>query len=59
MLTLRCTYTGSIPVEAHCVAPDRLTGLSAAAIARLPVQHGNAPAILGDFFTITGDAADA
>jgi formylmethanofuran dehydrogenase subunit C len=28
-------------------------------IAALPVQHGNAAAVLGDFFAVTGDAADA
>jgi formylmethanofuran dehydrogenase subunit C len=59
MLQLRCNYTGSIPVEAPCVAPDRLAGMSTAAIARLPVQHGNATAVLGDFFAITGNAANA
>ncbi|HEY1377254.1 MAG TPA: formylmethanofuran dehydrogenase subunit C [Gemmataceae bacterium] len=59
MLTLRCTYTGAVPVEAPCVAPDRLAALSAAAIARLPVLHGNRAAVLGDFFTVTGDPADA
>ena len=59
MLTCHSTYTGSIPVEAPCVAPDRLANLSADAIARLPVQHGNTAAVLGDFFTITGNAADA
>jgi formylmethanofuran dehydrogenase subunit C len=59
MLTMRCTYTGSVPVEAPCLAPDRLVALTADAIARLPVQHGNAVATLGDFFTITGNAVDA
>ncbi len=59
MLTLRCTYTGSVPLEAPSVAADRLAVLSADAIARLPVQHGNAAAVLGDFFTITGDPSDA
>jgi formylmethanofuran dehydrogenase subunit C len=59
MLHLRCTYTGTVPIEAPCVAPDRLAGLSADAVARLPVQHGNAVAAVGDFFTITGDPADA
>jgi formylmethanofuran dehydrogenase subunit C len=58
-LTLRCTYIGTVPVEAPCVAPDRLAGLSVDAIARLPVQHGNTAATVGDFFTITGDPADA
>jgi formylmethanofuran dehydrogenase subunit C len=59
MLQLRCTYTGSVPVEVPCVAPDRIALLSADAVARLPVQHGNATVHLGDFFTITGDPADA
>jgi formylmethanofuran dehydrogenase subunit C len=59
MLQLRCTYSGKVPVETPCVAPDRLAGLSADAIARLPVQHGNAAAALGDFFSVAGDAADA
>src|SRR5437660_11109636 len=59
MLTLRNNYTGKVPVEVPCIASDRLAGLSADAIARLPVQHGNAAAVLGDFFSISGDAADA
>jgi formylmethanofuran dehydrogenase subunit C len=58
-LTLRCTYTGKVPVEAPCVAADRFAALSIAAIAALPVQHGNAAATLGEFFTVTGDPADA
>jgi formylmethanofuran dehydrogenase subunit C len=59
MLTLRCTYTGTVPVEAPCVAVDRLAGLTADAVARLPVQHGNAAEALGEFFTVTGDPTDA
>jgi formylmethanofuran dehydrogenase subunit C len=59
MLQLRCTYKGSVPVEAPCVAPDLLAGMNTSQIAALPVQHGNAVATLGDFFTITGDPADA
>jgi formylmethanofuran dehydrogenase subunit C len=59
MLTLRCTYNGNVPIEAPCVEPDRFAGLTATAVARLPVQHGNAAAMLGDFFTVTGDPADA
>jgi formylmethanofuran dehydrogenase subunit C len=58
-LILRCTYSGTIPVETPCVAADRLAGLSATDIGRLPVQHGNAAATLGDFFTITGDPSNA
>jgi formylmethanofuran dehydrogenase subunit C len=58
MLALGCTYTGSVPVETPCLAPDRLAGLALSQIAALPVQHGNAAAVLGDFFTITGDPSD-
>src|SRR5256885_1740456 len=59
MLHLRCTYTGTIPLEAECITPDRLAGLSLAGIAALPVQHGNATARLADFFTIDVDPSDA
>src|SRR5688572_5030060 len=57
---LRLTYHGTtrIPVEAECVTPDNLAGKSAAEIAQLPVQHGNAPAPLGEFFNVEGDATD-
>ena len=57
MLTLR--YHGTtIPVEAECLTPDNLAGKSAAEVAALPVQHGNAPAPLGEFFKVSGDASD-
>lgn len=60
-MTLRLTsrYSGSVPIEAPCVAPDRLAGLSPAKIAKLPVQHGNASAQLGDYFKVDGDTSDA
>jgi formylmethanofuran dehydrogenase subunit C len=58
MLHLRYHGTTTIPVEAECVTPDNLTGKSVAEIAALPVQHGNAPAPLGEFFTIEGDSGD-
>jgi formylmethanofuran dehydrogenase subunit C len=57
---LRLTYKSltTIPVEAECITPDQLAGKSAAEVAALPVQHGNAPAPLGDFFTVEGSADD-
>ncbi len=57
---LRLTYisTTSIPVEAECLTPDGLAGKSVAEIAALLVQHGNAPAPLGEFFRIDGAADD-
>jgi formylmethanofuran dehydrogenase subunit C len=55
---LRLTYRGTttVPVEAECLTPDHLAGKSAAEVAALPVQHGNAPAPLGEFFRVEGDA---
>ena len=58
MLLLRYHGTTTIPVEAECVTPDALAGKSAAEVAALPVQHGNAAVPLGEFFTVTGDAGD-
>lgn len=58
MLTLRYRGTTTIPVEAEAITPDNLAGKTPAEIAALSVQHGNAPAPLGEFFTIEGDAAD-
>ena len=51
MLRSRYHGTTTIPVEAECITPDNLAGKSLAEIAALPVQHGNAPAPLGEFFT--------
>src|SRR5437879_5404101 len=58
MLRLQYTSSTTIPVEAEAITPDHLAGKSVAEIAALPVQHGNAPAPLGEFFRIEGDAGD-
>ena len=58
MLVLQYRGTTTIPVEAECLTPDNLAGKSAAEVAALPVQHGNAPAPLGEFFKVSGDASD-
>ena len=58
MLTLRYHGATRIPVEAECITPDNLAGKTIAEIAALPVQHGNAPAPLGEFFDVEGDAGD-
>jgi formylmethanofuran dehydrogenase subunit C len=49
---------GPLSIELEGVVPDRLVGLDAAAIARLPVQADSRPCPLGDLFTIHGDATD-
>jgi formylmethanofuran dehydrogenase subunit C len=58
MLLLRYKSTTTVPVEAECLTPDNLAGKTPAEIARLPVQHGNAAAPLGEFFDVEGDAGD-
>src|SRR4051812_27876717 len=58
MLRLRYNSTTTIPVEAEAIIPDGLAGKTAAEIAALPVQHGNATAPLGEFFAVEGDASD-
>jgi formylmethanofuran dehydrogenase subunit C len=58
MITLTRRGEVCIPVEAESLTPNLLQRLSPTEIASLPVQQGNAVAQLGDFFHITGDAAD-
>ena len=52
-LALKTPLTSRL--EAECVAPDRLAGLSEHDIAALPVWMGRDAARLGDFFHVTGE----
>ena len=56
MLFLRYKSATTIPVEAECNAPDNFAGKSAADVAALLVQHGNAQTPLGEIFHVEGDA---
>jgi formylmethanofuran dehydrogenase subunit C len=58
MITMTYVASTNIPIEAECITPDQLAGKGAAESARLPVQHGNAQAPVGDFFRVEGDSAD-
>src|SRR5262249_16121829 len=58
MLLLKYKSSTTVPVEAECLTPDNLAGKTPAEVAALPVQHGNAPAPVGEFFTVEGDAGD-
>jgi formylmethanofuran dehydrogenase subunit C len=58
MIHLRNRGTTAIPIEAECLTPDNLAGKSSKEIAALPVQFGNALALLSDFFSVEGDSAD-
>jgi formylmethanofuran dehydrogenase subunit C len=57
VLTLRAPPRERIDLSS--LTPDKLQGVDAAAIARLPLQCGNRAAALGDLFTVAaGDADD-
>jgi formylmethanofuran dehydrogenase subunit C len=58
MLYLRFRGATSVPIEAECLTPNFLAAKSTAEIVELPVQHGNRPVPLGEFFTAEGDASD-
>src|SRR6187399_2351262 len=58
MIRLTCNSPTTIPIEAECITPNGLAGKTAAEIAALPVQHGNASVSLGEFFRVEGDATD-
>lgn len=51
-LTLRAGP--DVPLEADCIAPDRLAGLGIAAIERQVLFHGNRQVALGEFFAVSG-----
>jgi formylmethanofuran dehydrogenase subunit C len=57
VLTLRAPPRQRIDLSA--LTPDRLQGVDAASITRLPLQCGNRAAVVGDLFTVAaGDADD-
>lgn len=47
-----------LPIEARCLAPDRLAGLSEAEVGRLPVQVGREKAELGELFRVRGRGSE-
>jgi formylmethanofuran dehydrogenase subunit C len=57
-LHLRYKTTTSIPVEVEGITPDAVADKSLAEIEQLEVFQGNHKAPLGEFFELTGDAAD-
>ena len=44
-----------VPIEAECLSPAHLAGLSQAGIERLQMMHGNRTVRVGDFFRVTGN----
>jgi len=57
-LTLTLRAPPQQRVDLSALTPDKLQGLGAAAIARLPLQCGNQPAAVGDLFTVAAGEAD-
>jgi formylmethanofuran dehydrogenase subunit C len=55
VLTLRAPLEH--PLDASCVAPDRLAALGEREIAALPVRYGGHAGVLGDFFAVHGGRA--
>jgi formylmethanofuran dehydrogenase subunit C len=55
VLTLRAALEH--PLEAACIAPNRLAALSEREISALPVRHDGRAGVLGDFFTVRGERA--
>jgi formylmethanofuran dehydrogenase subunit C len=56
---LRLIARPEVPLEAEVICPDRLRGLGAGEVARLPVWHGNREVALGEFFSLEGsDTSD-
>lgn len=58
VLAPRCEPHGPLTVELGGVLPERLAGLTADAIARLPIRADGATIPVGDLFTVAGDAGD-
>ncbi len=57
MLLLTLRSASAIPLELDGIVPERVAQLSALAVARLSVPHGNRSAPLGEFFDVHRQAA--
>ena len=47
-----------VPLEAECLTPHRLAGLSAGEVENLDAMHGNRKVRIGDFFKVLGKGDD-
>lgn len=59
MLQLTAIRSHSIPLEAECLTPAVVRGLTPDEVAELVVFHGNRRGRLGDWFRSEGDAEDS
>ncbi len=58
MLTLTLKDQPTVPLEAECLSPDRLAGLTLDAVRALPVFHGKRTERLETFFTVEGEPGE-
>lgn len=58
VLVPRAVPDGPLSVDLDGILPERLRGLSAAAVARLPIAADCRPCELGAVFAVTGTADD-
>ena len=54
-ITLTLFTQPEAPLEAECIAPQHLVGLSNCGVENLEVMHGNRKAKVGDFFHVSGN----
>ncbi|MDA1137782.1 MAG: formylmethanofuran dehydrogenase subunit C [Planctomycetota bacterium] len=57
-LTLKTKPIEQIPIEADCITPDKLRGLSVSEIEKLQVLQGNQNLPFAEFFDVSGDPSD-
>lgn len=55
-LKLTLHTSPDVPLEAPCLNPDTLAGMTADIVAAQKVMHGNQAATVGDFFKVAGKA---
>ncbi len=57
-VTLTLHTRPEAPLEAECITPQRLAGLSEHGVENLGVMHGNRKVKVGDFFRVSGSCED-
>lgn len=57
-LTIRLKQKTAVPIEVDSVRLEEVRGQTPAQVARIPVQYGNRQVPLGEFFDVSGSAAE-
>ena len=56
---LELTTAPEVPIEAECLSPAKIKGLSQSGIEHLVMMHGNRKVRVGDFFRVTGNGQNS